>query len=267
MRVTIASHNTMHGTFLEALLDHYKRLDAQLGLDVLCLQENLPLDDSPETQAHGIGRNLGPFHCVCLDECPGLATLVRSSWSVLDAFLIALPRLPRLNPLERLYIREGRATQKYALVTHLGQQAARLTIANFHLETAGNNAHRTRQVKTIASALTARGLDQPLVACGDTNAFTWSKTTSPRVLELLLEPLRRSTGASLRSALEPTHYFARQRENLLTHRLVTLLGGLGIDHPLPYDVICSNLACLESGRVPIEESDHDLVYARLTQSD
>ena len=269
MHITIASHNTMHGVYLKALLGYYRRLAAEHRLDVLCLQENVPLASCAEpaearTQAHLVGQTLESFQCLCQPDHPGLATLVSPAWQVEESFLVPLPRLERLSWVERMYIAGGVVKQKYALVSVLRKGPHALTVVNFHLDTAGDNAHRRRQVAAIAGALSTRGIARHVVACGDTNAFTWSRTKNGSVLVELMEPLCSAAGAKLCTELSATHFFARQREPLLTHRLLTWIGKLGIDHPLAYDVICSDLELVRSGQVVTTESDHDLVYAKLS---
>lgn len=274
MEVTVASHNTMHGVFLEALVERYRRLTQEQRVDVLCLQENrsfaptrtpplgMAAGQAGETHAELLGRALG-FQCVCLQQYPALAVLLHPEWQLKQAFLVPLPRLPRLNWFERLYIRDGKVKQKYALVASAEARSQALTVANFHLDTAGDNAHRKHQVAALAQGIAQRGLSERLVACGDTNAFTWSRARAGGLLQELLAPLTQLCGAELGSPVEPTHYFARQREELFTHRVVSWLGKLGVDHPLPYDVICSNLSTVGSRKITTEESDHDLVCCTL----
>ncbi|HEY6726380.1 MAG TPA: endonuclease/exonuclease/phosphatase family protein [Polyangiaceae bacterium] len=268
--IVVASHNTMHGVFLGDLIERYRALVPQHRVDVLCLQENVPLSAEQAalranagTHAELFSAELGEFQCVCLPEHPALATLIRKAFVLEDAFLVPLPRLERLNWLERLYIRGGKVTAKYALICVIGDDTQRLTIANFHLETAGDNAHRRRQIAAVASALRERGLLHNLVACGDTNAFSWSRSGAVQVIAELMQPLQALAGATPKTDGKATHYFARQREDLLPHRIACMVGRLGVDHPLPYDVICSDLEALKSGKVQTEESDHDLVYAEL----
>lgn len=268
--IVVASHNTMHGVFLGDLIERYRALVPEHRVDVLCLQENMPLSAEQAalranagTHAELFCAELGEFQCVCLPEHPALATLIRKAFVLEDAFLVPLPRLERLNWLERLYIRGGQVTVKYALVSVIRYDDQRLTVANFHLETAGDNAHRRRQVAAVAAALHERGIRQNVVACGDTNAFSWSRSGAFRVITQLMEPLKQVAGATPKTTGEATHYFARQREDLLPHRIACMVGSLGVDHPLPYDVICSDLAAEKSGKVQTEESDHDLVYAEL----
>ena len=61
----------------------------------------------------------------------------------------------------------------------------------------------------------------------------------------------------------PTHYFARQNEPKVPHRVGVLLGKLGIDLPRRYDVVCTNLPVSARGQVATPDSDHDLVWARI----
>jgi hypothetical protein len=184
---------------------------------------------------------------------------------------IPLPRLAALSWFERRYIIGAKTKQKYALCAELGARRApgSLTAICFHLDTAGGNRHRQTQVRALAEALVERGLDQRLVACGDTNAFAWRRR--PETLSSLLAPLA-ALGASTcdgdgDGVARPTHYFARQNEPMLPHRVGVLLGKLGIDIPLPYDVVCTNLPVAARGQTVTPGSDHDLVWARIALGD
>ncbi|HEU5076210.1 MAG TPA: hypothetical protein VFU02_18585, partial [Polyangiaceae bacterium] len=122
--IVVASHNTMHGVFLGDLIQRYRALVPEHRVDVLCLQENMPLSAEQAalranagTHAELFCAELEEFQCVCLPEHPALATLIRKDFVLEDAFLVPLPRLRRLNWLERLYIRGGQVTVKYALVS------------------------------------------------------------------------------------------------------------------------------------------------------
>ena len=264
----------MHGRFFDELRERYRRLVSEHAIDVLCLQENEPHLGGPitveankrGTQAEAMCHALGGFQCVCNKEYPALATLVGSELSVQESFLIRLPRLPRLTWFERLYIRGGKANQKFAQATRVQKSGISFTIVNFHLDTAGDNTHRRSQIQAIADELLSRKLVRSISACGDTNAFTWSRAAGMLVVSDVMAPLRQAVGATIKSSNQATHYFARQREDLLTHRFLTLVGKLGLDHPLPYDVICSDWAVLRQGKVMIQESDHDLVFAELSVS-
>jgi hypothetical protein len=118
-------------------------------------------------------------------------------------------------------------------------------------------------VRAIARALAESGRGRGFVGGGDTNAFAWRR--QPEILRDLLSPLA-ALGAVEPPSGEgrPTHYFARQDEPKLTHRLCMGLGRLGLDLPLRYDVVCTNLAVLARGQVVTPGSDHDLVWARLS---
>lgn len=259
---TVASHNIMHGVFLDALIEHYRALRDSVGLDALLIQEN-EVDANGDSHANVVSRALGGYSCTYLPEFPRLAILLRAEHEIVESFLVALPRLEKLSWLEKTYIRGGKTKQKYALVVRSLRQGRPLTLINFHLDTAGDNPHRTRQVEALSDALNQRGIAFGVVACGDTNAFTWARNPGLSLLERLMSPLTRSLGARLLVDGNPTHYFARQREGLLTHRALVGLGRLGLDHPLPYDVICSDLSARKTGQLSIAESDHDLVYAVL----
>jgi endonuclease/exonuclease/phosphatase family metal-dependent hydrolase len=182
--------------------------------------------------------------------------------------VVPLPMLPALNAFERLYIVGGKTKQKHALLADFRARVrartpdggAAFMAACFHLDTAGGNAHRATQTEAIAEALRARGRPDRLIACGDTNAFAWRR--QPEVLRRLLAPFV-ALGAD-DPETRPTHYFARQNEPKLPHRTGVLLGKLGIDLPRRYDVVCTNLPVAERGHVVTPDSDHDLVWARLS---
>ena len=181
---------------------------------------------------------------------------------MVESFLVPLCRLDGLTRLERLYIAGGRTRQKYAQVVRLRVGARGLTVVNLHLDAAGNTGHRRAQVDSVAACLAERQLSDAFVVCGDTNAFTWRRWRHAQVLGEVLESLSVLCGAVLPSG--PTHHFGRQREPLWTHRLATALGTLGVDWPLQYDIVCTNLPAVAHGVVSTPESDHDLVWASLT---
>jgi endonuclease/exonuclease/phosphatase family metal-dependent hydrolase len=267
LSIVVATHNVMHGLRVEALLPHYLELRDREGLDLLCLQEDRYLGSSDARPSARIAAALGPGYEVLRAEgCPGLAFVIDGrALACTRQGAIPLPRLAALSWFERRYIIGAKTKQKYALYAGLGARRApgALTAVNFHLDTAGGNRHRHTQVCALAEALSERGLDRRLVACGDTNAFAWRRR--PETLSSLLAPLA-ALGArtgDADGAARPTHYFARQNEPMLPHRVGVLLGKLGLDIPLPYDVICTNLPVEARGQTVTPASDHDLVWARI----
>lgn len=251
----IASHNLMHARHLDELLALYARLQAERPVSVLCLQENH--SDVAETVAGSLGPS---YAAVAEPDATGVALVYdRDQLSCSDHELVPLPRLERLSWLERRYIAGGKTKQKYALCARLEHaDGSSLVCTSFHLDTAGGNAHRKRQMRAIADSVRDC---QRLVVCGDTNAFAWPRRRQRRELREMLAPLE-ALGASDPES-QPTHYFARQREPLLTHRIVTALGRVGLDIPLRYDVVCTNVAVRRRGQEHAEGSDHDLVWAEL----
>ena len=97
-----------------------------------------------------------------------------------------------------------------------------------------------------------RGLQRGFVACGDSNAFAWRR--QPEALQRLLAPLAALRARADSEGRRPTHYFARQNEGKFVHGTGVLLGKLGLDIPLRYDVVCSNL----TGRRPRSGRDPGL---------
>ena len=85
-----------------------------------------------------------------------------------------------------------------------------------------------------------------------------------KALDDLLAPFA-AFGAS-EPETRPTHHFARQNEPMIPHRIGVALGKLGLDIPLRYDVVCTNLPVEGRGQMVTPGSDHDLVWARLRGS-
>ncbi len=87
---------------------------------------------------------------------PGLALVYDADrLSCNEQTLVPLPRLPSLSWFEKMYIAGGKARPKYALLAELAPRGGRdaFGVVSFHLDTAGCNLHRRRQVESIASAL------------------------------------------------------------------------------------------------------------------
>lgn len=138
--------------------------------------------------------------------------------------------------------------------------ARRLSVVNFHLDTVGGLRHRLAQTTEIARVVAT--LDRPgVVACGDTNAFGIGRDSQLSILRHTLKPLEALGLSDPHRAA--THYFARQHEPALMHRVAVWLGRRGLDLPSRYDVVLSDLRAGDRGLVHMPESDHDLVWAKL----
>jgi endonuclease/exonuclease/phosphatase family metal-dependent hydrolase len=258
--LTVATHNLMHGRGLAGLLPRYRALGAALALEVVCLQE----DGRGPRGLHGrqVARALGPsFVHLSEPDDPSVSLVIDGArLRVRHCALVPLPRLGRLSWFERRFIAGGRTTQRHALIAVLEpRDAPAIAVASFHLETAGDNAHRRAQVAALGEALRRRAAAR-VVACGDTNCFAIRRGRHAAVLDEVLAPL----GARPCGPTGPTHYFARGDEPLLPHQLGVLLGRFGLDWPLRYDVVCTDLPVTAHGQEHTPESDHDLVWARLT---
>ncbi|HVZ87242.1 MAG TPA: hypothetical protein VHG72_09745 [Polyangia bacterium] len=262
MSLVIATHNLMHGRRIDALVGHHVELRDRTGLALLALQEDRYLEGEGPGDARPsvrVAAALGDGYQVLRDDgCPGLAFVVASRVLRCRAVgIIPLPRLASLSWFERRYILGGKTKQKYALWAELEAGGPPFIAVCFHLDTAGGHRQRQAQVEMLTAGLTARGLTGRLVACGDTNAFSW--WPGRRRLDALLAPLAALGATDPEPA--PTHFFARQRERPLPHRIGVALGKLGIDIPLRYDVVCTNLPVVGRGQVSTDGSDHDLVWA------
>jgi endonuclease/exonuclease/phosphatase family metal-dependent hydrolase len=260
--LVVGTHNLMNGLRLRRLLRHYRVLRDAVGLDVLCVQENR----CSRRVGHGfeIARALGARYAHLADRRdPDVGIIYdRERFRCREHVSFPLPQVPRLSWLERCY--SGRHPR-----VHLAQVAVLedgaglpLTVANFHLSTAGGTRHRCIQMEAVVKRIRAMAVPERTIACGDTNAFHWSQRAQPRVLDNVLAPLA-AIGARPICDARPTHHFARQHEPKLTHRAVVMLGKLGIDLPQRYDVVCSNLPGTRGGKASTPDSDHDLVWAAL----
>ena len=249
MQPVVATHNIMHGRQLASLLPRYRELRAQVGLDLLCIQENV--DDA----ADEIATALSEHHRALVEpEHGGLAVIYDGTrFEVQAQASVPLPQLERLTAFERLYIAGGRTRRRYGQIVTFRN----LTVANVHLETAGDNAHRRSQVEVVAQTLGSREHAGGFICCGDTNAFAWRDHAV--ALGEVLAPLA-DLGAEAGDG-GPTHYFARQNEPVLGHKICRFVGRFGIDVPRRYDVVCTDRSVHARGQVHTPESDHDLVWA------
>ena len=254
----VASHNLMSGLRLDGLIaDHVGLRDAR-GLSLLCVQENDVVAGA--RCAPQIAAALGStYRVLCDPEAPRLAMIYDGALLECRSHeVLELPWLDRLRRFERIYISEGRVVAKHALIAELAPAGgAPVTAVSFHLDTAGTNAHRRRQIAAIAEALDRRGATR-VAACGDTNAFGWRRQLAE--LAEVLSPL--SARGDVDPGRRPTHYFARQCEPGLAHRAVAMLGRAGIDLPCRYDVVCTAVA-RDRGQLVTPDSDHDLVWAEI----
>ena len=262
--MVVASHNIMRGHFLEDLLPNYSVLRDRRGLSILCLQESQ--SEEGESHAPQIADTLGPpYRTLCLPEEPGLALLYDGDeFEVLQSTLLTLPQVERLSWLERRYIRGGVPELRRALVVTLKPlHAPPFVLVNVHLDCAGGNGHRFRQMQTIATHLHQSQIGKRLALCGDTNVFSWRAASGPLELEHILSPLKAFEATLSNSEHRPTHFFSRQREPKLSHRLTVALGKIGLDLPRCCDVICTNLGVADQGEIQTPASDHDLVWSQI----
>lgn len=259
--LTIATHNILDGLRLSSLLDVYNNLRTRDGLHALCVQEAVP------HAATRIARALGPRFAVGEHAgAPRLSIVYdRSVLTLRRLHVLSLQRLDHVPLLQRLYTSCTPET-KQALIARftLRGHGRALTVANFHLDTAGYNAHRKAQVRSLSNALSTR-LNRPLIACGDTNAFVWYRSEAEPALRKVLAPLLHRHSAVDVHAHKPvdTHFFARANEPKLGQQLAVAFGKLGVDFPRRYDVIAASSPCFRAGVVDTTDSDHNLVYATL----
>jgi endonuclease/exonuclease/phosphatase family metal-dependent hydrolase len=260
--LVVGTHNLMNGLRLRRLLRHYRVLRDAVGLDVLCVQEN----GCSRRVGHGleIARALGARYAHLTDPRDPDVGIVydRERFRCREHVAFPLPSVRRLSWLERCYSGRDPRVHLAQVAVLEDQDGSPLTVANFHLSTAGGTRQRCAQMHAVVERIRQYGVPERTVACGDTNAFHWRQRAQPGVLEEVLAPLA-AIGARAIGDARPTHHFARQHEPRLTHQAVVMLGKLGLDLPQRYDVVCSNLLGTRGGKASTPDSDHDLVWAAL----
>lgn len=260
-RALFATHNIMDGLRLRSLLRHYADL-RPYSVVALCIQENKP------GHAEQIADTLGQGYRAHYDAgAPRLATVYDSGALVLrESEVLELPKIDTIPLWQRLYIASAEPEQKHASLMRFERADTHspLLMANFHLDAAGTNQHRGNQLLTICRALGRHWAPgTAVVACGDTNAFSFSRWRASAALRRMLAPLENELGALDVGAAEDrnTHFFWRANEPKLGQRIAVFFGQFGVDFPCRYDVLCTNLDVLDHGQVETLDSDHDLVYA------
>jgi endonuclease/exonuclease/phosphatase family metal-dependent hydrolase len=255
----------MNGLRLPRLVRYYRGLRDSIGLDLLCVQENRSTHRGHHSEqiAAALGPRFGHVHHPNGSDVS--IVYDRRTLRCVEHSVVPLPRLRKLTWFERRYTTAATPRVPNAqVVVFEPRDGPPFTVANFHLSTAGDHDHRRRQLEAVVEAIRSRGTPSRAVACGDTNAFCWRRRRHPALLEELLAPLRGIGARDHHHDIDwPTHHFSRQHEPKLTHQLAVLLGRLGIDLPLRYDVVCTNLPVAGRGHAYTPDSDHDLVWAAL----
>ena len=255
-RLLVATHNIMDGLHLEKLLPAYRALHRAEQIGVLCVQE-----DSVRSSARIAAALGGGFRVARHGGAPRLGVVYDGTRLAPPLLrVVQLPRLTQVPAWQRALYVPTLPPPPTALIARF----ARFTLLNFHVDAGGDEPHRASQLRALASAVPTSAA--PVVACGDTNAFTWDAAAAEPSLARMLAPLRQRHGAhdAHAAAPTPTHFFARADEPKLGHQLAVMVGRLGLDLPRRYDVVCAAPRAVEArGRVRTPGSDHDCVWARL----
>jgi endonuclease/exonuclease/phosphatase family metal-dependent hydrolase len=262
--IVVASHNLMRGVHLDALCAHHRSLRERVGLDLLCIQE-ARRHAGGALHVHHVAAALGDWAgSVDGDPVHGVSLVYdKRRLRLLEHATFLLPAFEQMNLFERHVLLDDRPAQIEALLAVFeAEPAAPFAVVDFHLDTVGGTRHRRAQVAAIAAHLAKVGRGSRVVVCGDTNAFAVRASGQPRTLSTILDPL---TALGLRDAGDAaTHWFARQDEPGLLHAVARGLARIGLEVPSRYDVVCTDLPTVEHGRLETPESDHDLVWARLS---
>ncbi len=182
-------------------------------------------------------------------------------------------------------------------------QKQRVVVVNLHLDAMGDNVHRAKQVREIATQLAQLGLcrappssQQTLasgigfVACGDSNIFDVGRVSQRQALAKAFEPLtvlgarlceEKETREADHSAASTTgssqamdcpaclrrmgdmHFFARAYEPKFPQQVAVAAGRLGVEIPGLFDIVATDLPVLARHHWQIMSSDHDCVGATL----
>lgn len=261
LRLVVATHNLMNGMGLRELLGTYRRLRLTSGLHLLCLQEGI--GGAAGKVARCLGRR---YAAVCHKGAPRLPIVYdRGLMRPVKLTCVKLPRLDYVPLWQRLYTG---AELKYGVIARFLTARGWLTVVNFHLDAAGENVHRSSQLSCLSRAISSQCgplRKPPLIACGDTNAFTWQRCHAEPDLRRMLEPLRKDHGAydAHRHVPQDNHFFSRANEPKIGHRIAVQAGKFGIDFPRRYNIVCSSLPIETRGQITTPASDHDLVWASL----
>ena len=276
----VATHNIMDGLFLNDLLKYYKGLScrAENASLVLCVQENISWGENLRDDAAGriadvlqqASADSSSYEIVRSSTAPRFATIFDSNrLKLLESATVELPvlsKLPFWNKLVGLSLE-----QKHALSCSFqdaeDEKGGVYRVHNFHLDAAGNNAHRLRQFGYLVSHINAgkvfagsngEGDDQDIF-CGDSNLFSFLKSTQIANLKKLAE-LMGAGGALVGDPMIPTHFFSRANEPKFGHQVVYNVGKLGVDFPRCYDVLLTSMDVNDWGVLDTKESDHNLVF-------
>ena len=149
----VGSHNIMDGLFLPAILSRYRQHQSgPHAMHALCIQE--VVSGALSAIASTLGRR---FVVASHVAEPRLGIVYdRTRLRLRELRVVSLPRLRHMPAWQRLY---SRLEKKVALVglfqrRGVGQRRwrGRVTVANFHLDTAGDNVHRAAQLRSLAAA-------------------------------------------------------------------------------------------------------------------
>lgn len=260
--LSVATHNIMNGIKLTSLLKTYRRHQRHHGLHLFFVQEGVV------GTASAIVRCLGSKYEVARHAATPRLLIIfdRTVLRLRLTFCIKMPRIEKVPLWQRLYTG---LEQKYALAAQFTTARGSLTVANFHLDAAGDNTHRRSQMQCLSRFFSSRAARfshrMPIIACGDTNAFTWQRSYAESELKRVIEPLCRqhSVHDAHASCPRDNHFFARADEPRIGQRIAVFVGKFGVDFPRRYNVICSSLKVARHGSTETPSSDHDLVWAHL----
>ena len=178
MRFRVVTYNLQRGIYYGSLRDHFLSCPELCQADVVAVQEAL-LPDGGENTLARLARDLGndyrwTYRTVMAypGKEYGNGFLFRSSMRPLDARVVQLPSVGRLDWVARVKTEGGRPDTKsaFAQVFTLGERRIRVT--SVHLDFAGGVAHRVRQLEHLLKVLDGTGGTGPLAAdilCGDFN--------------------------------------------------------------------------------------------------
>lgn len=256
--LTVVTHNVMRGFTIDKLLATYRQLQTRAGLGLLLLQE------AEAKHGEKVAQALGPPGAFRHVTREGLSIIYDARRFRLrgEPELVELPLVEKLEGFEKIYVNRngGKPEQRFALVGVLDpvDGGEPVVVANFHLDAAGKNTHRRRQLDAVVARLKERGLVHRIIAAGDTNAFVFGRARSQlAILRDMLGPLR-ELGVE-EPDLRPTHAFAFSLDPTVVHKFGRALGFVSLDLRHKFDVLATSLEIVDQAVLRTVLSDHFLV--------
>lgn len=173
--ITIATYNTQSFFDSKKIKANLHYLLKQKNIDIVCLQEVINKNIATEViQEILVGWKYVYFHDQTFDKHHGLATFwnPQHGLQLIETKQLLLPKLDRLTNREKKIVPPDHTNHKRgALITSFNRGGKiPLKIANIHLDLAGGNAHRVKQLAYILQHMNDKNTEAKII-CGDFNTL------------------------------------------------------------------------------------------------